>query len=670
MSWTYRPQLDGLRTVAVYLVLFFHAGMAWLDGGYVGVDLFFVLSGFLVTNVLVDDIRRTGRLHLGRFYARRVRRLLPAALVLVTTTSAFFLLVASEARRSPLVGDARSALLYYSNWHFLAEDTDYFGADIDRSPFLHFWSLSIEEQFYVVFPVLLVGLWALSRRRRWVLPGVLTALLVASVASQLYWAPRNITHAYYATDTRVYQLLAGALLAVLLAELPRRLDSARWGAVTGVAGIAGLVLLASGLLGLSPSTRGLLATVAGVAAVHGLMVRPGSWPSRALSLPTVTYLGKISYGTYLWHWPVIVVLREFVSPRPLWLGLVAAGVATGLAALSFEVIETPLRRAPRLGRRPWTVAVVGVAASAVLAVTAVPALLTSSTRPALASARATTAGALSGERVPDDIDWDAVNADIGPNVYCGGTSIDECVVHRGGSGSMTVLIVGDSQARSMVPMLRRLAQEHDFTLAANVIPACAWQADEENLFEPADRRALCTANRGDWYAEAMRQLRPDLVVVSSRERDSSVWEGKVRRSSGDRGESLAELNRHASEETLQLFRDAGARVVVTTALLDTGDLDPLDCLSAARTQAECAVPLKLNRPLSDAVLESLASQDPGIVAVDPTALVCRKAPLCDPIVRGAVVWREKHHVTTKVLVRLRADFWHRLESSGVLDGIG
>ncbi len=667
-NWTYRPQLDGLRTVAVYLVLFFHAGMTWLSGGYVGVDLFFVLSGFLVTNVLVDDIRTHGRLRLGHFYGRRVRRLLPAALVLVTTTSAFFVLIASEARRSPLVGDARSALLYYSNWHFLAEDTDYFGADIERSPFLHFWSLSIEEQFYVFFPLLLLGLWAISRKRRWVLPAGLATLMVASVASQLYWAPRNVSHAYYATDTRIYQLLAGALLAVVLVEAPRRFHLVRAASFTAVGGLVGLLLLSSGVLDLSPSWRGILAALAGVSLVHGLMLRPGSPLSRVLSVSTVTYLGRISYGTYLWHWPVIIVLKEFLAPRPLWLGLAAAGIATGLAALSFEVVETPIRRDRRLGRRPWTVAVVGVATSAVLAVVVVTPLLTSGARPALAASpsAAAASGALSKQAVPD-LDWDRINADIGPNVLCADTTPDDCVLHRG--SGMTLLVVGDSQARSMVPMLERLAEEHDFTLAANVIPACAWQADVENLFEPADKRDLCTANRGDWYPRAIETLHPDVVLVSSRERDSSVWKDNLKRVSEDRGESLAELNLHTSEETLQTFRKSGARVVISSALMDTGDLDPLDCLSAARNQGECPIPLKRTRPLSDSFYESLAAQDSGMVTFDPTSLVCKSPPLCDPIVKGVVVWREKHHVTTKILIRLREEFWSRMESSGVLKGV-
>lgn len=144
MTWSHHPALDGLRSIAVYMVLLFHAGLGWLGGGFIGVDLFFVLSGFLVSTVILTEIADTGRLQIGRFYARRVRRLLPAALVVIIVTSLTFLLVTPVVRRLPLVADAQSSLLYVANWHFLGRSTDYFATDVAESPFLHFWSLAIE----------------------------------------------------------------------------------------------------------------------------------------------------------------------------------------------------------------------------------------------------------------------------------------------------------------------------------------------------------------------------------------------------------------------------------------------------------------------------------------------------------------------------------------------
>src|SRR4051795_11533426 len=235
----HRPDLDGLRTVAVYLVLLFHAGLSWFGGGYVGVDMFFCLSGFLVTSVLMTELQSSGSLRVGRFYSRRVRRLLPAAVVVVIATCLTFTLVWSVVRRATIVGDAVSALLYYANFHFLAASGDYFAADIDKSPFLHFWSLSIEEQFYAVFPVLLLVLYRVGRsRRRSVVLGGLSFLLVLSLAEQIWFATRNVDRAYYGTDTRLYQLLAGALLTATFAFTSRRLGRrpAHLVAVVGIVG--------------------------------------------------------------------------------------------------------------------------------------------------------------------------------------------------------------------------------------------------------------------------------------------------------------------------------------------------------------------------------------------------------------------------------------------------
>lgn len=144
MTWSYRPGLDGLRAIAVYLVLGFHAGIGVLDGGFIGVDLFFVLSGFLVASILLRELESDGRLRLWAFYGRRVRRLLPAALVAVTATAVAFVLIASSARRAPLIGDAQASTLYVANWRFLEQQHDYFAQDAAPSPFLHFWSLPIE----------------------------------------------------------------------------------------------------------------------------------------------------------------------------------------------------------------------------------------------------------------------------------------------------------------------------------------------------------------------------------------------------------------------------------------------------------------------------------------------------------------------------------------------
>ena len=210
----HRPALDGLRTVAVYLVVLFHAGLERFEGGFVGVDVFFVLSGFLVSNVLLTELDRHGEIRLWRFYARRVRRLLPAATATILGTSAIMLAVGTQVDRLTLVGDARAASLWFANWHFLFESESYFATDDLESPFLHFWSLSIEEQFYLAFPILLLLVWRWTSRRPRRLAPVLLAATVIGVVAQVVVASGDPDAAYFGTHARIYQLLAGCTAGV------------------------------------------------------------------------------------------------------------------------------------------------------------------------------------------------------------------------------------------------------------------------------------------------------------------------------------------------------------------------------------------------------------------------------------------------------------------------
>jgi peptidoglycan/LPS O-acetylase OafA/YrhL len=374
VTWSYRPALDGARTLAVYLVVLFHAGLSWADGGFIGVDLFFVLSGFLVSTILYGELADRGHLDLVRFYDRRVRRLLPAAVVLVVVVSLVGVLVLSAADRGPMAGDARAALLYYANWHFMAQSNDYFGSTVvDSSLFLHFWSLSIEEQFYFLFPVLLLVLHRVDRRWRHATPVVLSALLVASVALQRWWAPQDANHAYYGTETRFYQLLAGVLLALWL---HRRRAAGRQGMPGAVpatlAGAVIVVVLAGSWLDLSPSWRGLASTVGALLLVGGLSGEQVHVAARPFTFPPVVYLGKISYGTYLWHWPIIVLLGQAIDPPAWQFALLVVALSTAVAAASYTMLETPIRSRRLAPSRRLPAVLAGLAASLVTALLVVP----------------------------------------------------------------------------------------------------------------------------------------------------------------------------------------------------------------------------------------------------------------------------------------------------------
>jgi peptidoglycan/LPS O-acetylase OafA/YrhL len=669
VSFAYRPALDGTRSLAVYLVVCFHAGLAAAGGGFIGVDLFFVLSGFLVSSIILAEITERGRLRLGRFYARRVRRLLPAAVVVILATSAVFLLVASKPQRLPLVRDAQSALLYVANFRFLLQSDDYFGADIEKSPFLHFWSLAVEEQFYLVFPLVLIGLAVLSRRRAWALPAGLGALLAVSLGAQLFWSRANANHAYYGSDARMYQLVAGALLAVLLRS---RTPSTRLGRVLCPGGLALLLLLASGLVELSPAWRGIGATVASLALVGGVMSDERGPVARVLATRIPTYLGRISYGTYLWHWPVILVLLTVFQVNPIVIAVLAAVTSTGIAALSYELLELPIRRNRVLDRFRWRVVLAGLATTAVIASVVVPPVLSSDRKPVLRTVAARSAvssvasAGMGGRPVPAGIHFKRVARDRGPDdTFCTPQDLRSCVVHRG--AGPTVVLVGDSHARMLAPMMTRLAREHDFTLALNVVIACPWQRGVVNSGQPKKHQVECGKARNRWYDDVLPQLHPDIVMLAALPRDEGSWQGKLVAAHGPSDTPVATVVYRSTRDTLARVRRSGARSLLVQGLNGTNGLEPLDCLARARRLADCVVTPPAERPISDAIFRSQAVQTPDVYTVDLNPAMCPDSPLCLPMMGRTVVWRDTFHFTASIVTRQRALIWKILQGSHVFD---
>jgi peptidoglycan/LPS O-acetylase OafA/YrhL len=686
MTWRYRPEIDGLRTVAVYLVLLYHSGASWAEGGFIGVDLFFVLSGFLVLNVMLAEVDTAGHLSLSGFYARRIRRLLPAAVLVVVLTSLLFILTASLPARLPLVGDAQSALLYVSNWHFIAAANDYFATDTDKSPFLHFWSLSIEEQFYVVFPLLVALAVKLKRHRGKRFLALLVGLGLASLVAQVVYAQIDVNRAYYGTDTRLYQLFAGAALAVAFRDLgdrDRDPDQPRWSRRTGTlvagVGVVGLLVLASGLLDLSISTRGILATVAALAAIAGVYAVPGSPVAWLLGRPTSAYLGKISYGTYLWHWPVILVLGQLFDVDAWVLALLAALVATGLAALSFSVYETPIRRSTWLAPRRWPTVLGGLTVSAVVAFALVPPVLQSDHVPAVAgesggAAVPSSVAAALDEPVPD-IDYEAVAADRGPDdQWCTPDSVDDCLMSEGsgGSGQKTVVLVGDSQARMLAPAFEQLAEDHGFRLYVDIVSSCPWQDGLYNAWASGQNQDQCHEARDDFYRETLPQMDPDLVVATSLARSADRWEPHIVDRDGESGD-LDQLQLEATERTADLVADAGAPLVIIHSVMgttgyDSEGPDPLDCLARAKTLGDCVVVPPLEKPTVDSFYDTVATTRDDVATIDINPFACPGAPLCLPVLDDTVVWRNHDHLTGDIGIAFRDDIWSALDDTGLLPG--
>lgn len=347
-----------MRAVAVLAVFADHL-FGWPTGGFIGVDVFFVLSGFFITGLLIRERASTRRLSFRNFYTRRAKRILPSALLViaVTVACAYWLFPASRAKDTLV--DGLYAALFGANWRFLALGSDYFQSARPPSPVQHYWSLSIEEQFYFVWPLLLAGIFLATRRwrkrgylraREWGLLTVMTAVVVMSFGWAMLQSGANPNAAYFSTFTRVWELGVGALLAIVGPWLERTPSAARLPlAYLGLAGIA------ASLFAIDPATRWpapwavlpVLSTALVVAAFHGTPLRG----MRVLDNGAMRWFGDTSYTLYLWHWPVIVLLLAVIPKGPLFYCL-SIGIAIGLTAVTYHFYENPIRKSDWLSRKP------------------------------------------------------------------------------------------------------------------------------------------------------------------------------------------------------------------------------------------------------------------------------------------------------------------------------
>jgi peptidoglycan/LPS O-acetylase OafA/YrhL len=348
--------LDGIRGVAVLAVMLFHAGVQWAGGGLLGVDVFFVLSGYLVTSLLLNEHARTGTIKFLQFWARRARRLLPALFVLLAGVCAYARWSDPGIPLSQIRGDAFSTLAYVANWHYILAGQNYFTRYAAPSPLLHTWSLAVEEQFYLIWPlVVLVVLRHFGRRGVGWTAGIVAAGS-AGLCAFLSLNGASVNRLYYGTDTRAQSIMVGALVAVLIPMTrdrtpspgsARRFESSWIVGVIGVLGAAGLAYSLHAVDGTGPFLyQGgfLLVTLSTAAVVAVAVARPQDLLSRALSWRPLRYTGRISYGLYLYHWPIFLVLT---TPRTglsnLSLLLLRFAVTFAAADLSYRFIEKPIR---------------------------------------------------------------------------------------------------------------------------------------------------------------------------------------------------------------------------------------------------------------------------------------------------------------------------------------
>lgn len=501
MSWgasaTHWPALDGLRGIAVAGVLVFHADL--LTGGFLGVDCFFVLSGFLITSLLLREADATGTVSLRAFWARRARRLLPALLAVVAAIGLYAALWAQPNELAGIRSDSWATLGYVANWHDIFSGTSYWDQFVAPSPLTHMWSLAIEEQFYLVWPIIVLGVTALRRRAApRMLAIALGGALVSTVTMAALYRPGfDPQRVYLGTDTRATAILLGAALAALinwrgyLPEGPRR----RALELTGVLGAAVLAVAWTKVGGETAALYrgGFLLLELAVVAVIACSVQPSPGPiARVLSARPLRSLGLISYGLYLWHWPVFLVVtstRTGINGGALITARV--GISLVIAVTSYFVLEQPIRHG-FLGS--WRIGALGGAAATIVTVAVLITTTGAVTPPLVDTAGA--APSASAPVAPSSLELDTAESN---SVAPGQT--------------LRILIVGDSLAFSLAESFVRLQDTLHLSVVNAAIPACFLLSGAEATRGQDGREITWSRECTTEWDIAVNTWQPDVVVL-------------------------------------------------------------------------------------------------------------------------------------------------------------
>ena len=623
---SFRPDIEGLRAVAVLLVVAAHCAIPWCAGGFVGVDVFFVLSGYLITGLLMAELRASGRINFANFYARRARRLLPACAVVLVATTVFGALSLAPQGFTAAVDAARSAALYVSNIYFDRNASDYFAPAVEVNPLLHTWSLGVEEQFYLLWPLLMLGA---SRLLSGAVrsTGLLAAVGALSLACCLYTTRVAPTFAFYELPARAWEFAAGGLLALLPAA-----DRARAGAATLAIGFAGLATIvgAGVLLRGGSGFPGWLA----LAPVAGpLATRPagGRDPRRGigalLSSRPFQYVGARSYSWYLWHWPFVVFAAVLVPELGVGGRIVAALVALLAAMLTFRLIERPVRQNQYLGARPalslrlaGAVTLLTLAASCGLGWYAQQRSDDETLR-ALSVAATDVADLSNDECVSQGLSSAVKLCTFGP-----------------AAAPRALVLFGDSHAIQWFNPFRTAAASQGWRLITVLKAGCP--AADFDAHPASAALDACSA----WRAGAIDRIaafRPAAVVMAS-------YTGATIRAFRDETALSTEELRAGTRRSLARFAAAGVPVV----LLRDSPLPPFDVAACVTRRAlrllgaasSCDFDAKTarNQPAFDAE-RAAADGLPGIYFLDFGDLIC-PAGTCLATQSGQLVYRDDNHL--------------------------
>jgi peptidoglycan/LPS O-acetylase OafA/YrhL len=623
----FRPDIEGMRAVAILIVVAFHAGFGWLRGGFVGVDVFFVLSGYLITDLVANEIEHTGRLNFARFYARRAKRLLPASILLVVVT-----LLLSFAILSPLevANVARAALAtasYSSNLWFILKSVDYFGLGVDTNPLLHTWSLAVEEQFYLVWPLLL--LLCLRRRRpRTVAAGVLAVLAALSFGSCVWLTHKYQPIAFFSTPTRTWEFALGGVAVLLQDCRPLKVLRRELFAWIGTV----LLLFAAAFIHSAQGFPGAIALIPVVGTV--LILIPGKYSSgtglfAVLKNPVAQKIGNLSYSWYLWHWPILVFGRTLFPGRGSGFSCLLLVLSFGLAWLSYAIVEAPIRFNARLSAVPPYALALGASLSITAILGGVFALHE----------------AQHWENTPEEIAFLRASSGSVQDDHCAtGFRSDQLILCSfGRTDGPSVILFGDSHAGQWIPAMRGLQASgwHVVTMLKSACPSV-----DVSIYNPHLQRE--DVNCSNWRAKALdyiRKKKPATVLLCN----SS---GYVKRPDfQDPYAQVTAAQWEAGMRSTLTKMDTGSTTVLLVRDTPRPGFDVPICLSRAVSHpalfSEKACAISETNAIAAPVwrAEVLAAQGlPYVTPMDLTNQFCMSGQ-CDPVVNNVVVYRDGNHIT-------------------------
>lgn len=641
-----RPEIQGLRAVAVALVFAYHLWPDRLPGGFIGVDMFFVISGYLIIGHLVREVRATGSVRLGRFWERRARRILPLALVVLAVTGIASWLLTSGDDRLQYLEETIASVFFVENWLLAANSVDYIRADYDPSPVQHFWSLGVEEQFYIFLPLLIALTVAIVARRRGhvgdrPIIALLAVLFVASFALSVVLSTTSPSVAYFATPVRLWEFLAGGLLSLAVITL-----SASGRAVAAALGVA-LVAVSAFLVTGDAPFPGWIAIFPVVGTLLLIAAGSSTWFARASAAAPVLWLGGISYGVYLWHWPLIAFAPAAMDQIGVGAKALIIVSALGLAWFTKVVVEDPIRFSPRWRpkNRPTLTTLLAAATAMMLVAGTAYAGVSSIQREkaeVLAYLAAVDAnqypcfgaqssdpeldceGDLEGVVLPplDVLRSDDANRD---ECWSGDSppTLNVCSLGPDEGYELHAIALGDSYNAALISAYEVVAEQNNWRVDVASRRSCAWSSAGETLARSAD--CLAWNRLVDDYLENGSDY--DLIITTA---------------SGRR--PTDQLREGYQQSWTRVMESSGARVAVIASTPRALE-NHISCLKANRDRMNeaCSNPREQAFAGTDGISEAAAAT-PGVLLIDLNDLICSGDP-CEPVIGNAIVVRNGDHIT-------------------------